>query len=66
MNDIWKKLLAFFGVSLYAIGAIGGVLASGLSGSWFVAVAVAVLAVMAFPKAKEWFNILAPKPKKAA
>ena len=58
MKDIWKKLLAFFGVCLYAVGAIGGVLSSGLTGSWFVAAAVAVLAVMAFPKEKEWFKVL--------
>ena len=58
MENIWKKLLAFFGLAAYAVGTIGGVLASGLSGSWFVAVCVAVLAVMAFPKAKEFFKML--------
>ena len=57
-KSTWKKIVAFFGLCFYAVGGIGGILSSGLSGSWFVAVCVAVLAVMAFPKAKEFFSTL--------
>lgn len=58
MENLWKKLLGFFGLCAYAVGVIGGVLASGLGGSWFVAVCVAALGAMAFPTAKFFWGLL--------
>lgn len=58
MQNLWKKLLGFFGLCAYVVGVIGGVLASGLGGSWFVAVCVAILGAMAFPTARQFFKDL--------
>ena len=51
-------MLGFFGLCAYVVGVIGGVLASGLGGSWFVAVCVAILGAMAFPTARQFFKDL--------
>lgn len=63
MNDetkeTLKKIGCFFGLCAYAVGTIGGVLACGLgAGAWLISACVAVVAVFAFPKAKELFKTL--------
>lgn len=54
-----KKILYLFAISLYGIGAIGGIGYAIYSGAWIIATAVAVLAVMAFPTAKKFYHLLA-------
>ena len=54
-----KKILYFLALCLYALGAIGGIGYVCYSGAWIVAVAVVVLAVMAFPTAKKFYHQLA-------
>lgn len=56
--DFGKKILSFFGLCAYAVGAIGGVGYAIYGKGWFIAACVAVLAVLAFPKAKEFFKNL--------
>ena len=53
-----KQILSFIGVCAYAMGTIGGFGFSAWGGSWPVAIAVLILAVMAFPTAKQlWKNL---------
>ena len=53
-----KKLnfLAFFCLCAYVLGAIGGFGYALYSKAYLITVCIVVLAVMAFPKAKEWWN----------
>lgn len=53
-----KKLnwIAFFGLCAYVLGAIGGFGYALYSKACLIAVCIVVLAIMAFPKAKEWFR----------
>lgn len=52
-NFIYMTLLG-----LYVLGTIGGIGYSIYYGEWITAIAIVVLAVMAFPKAKEYFDYL--------
>lgn len=54
-----KKILYFLALFLYGIGAIGGIGYALYSGAWIVAIAVAVLAAMAWPTAKKLYHLLA-------
>jgi len=56
--DTFKKILRFFGLFAYAVGAIGGFGYSMYCKAYFIAVCVVVLAVMAFPTAQKWFKEL--------
>jgi uncharacterized membrane protein len=51
-----KGLLQFITLALYILGAIGGFGYACYSGAYLIAVAVLVLAVMAFPTAKRIFK----------
>lgn len=53
-----KKLnwIAFFGLCAYVLGAIGGLGYALYSKAYLIAVCIVVLAIMAFPKAKEWWK----------
>lgn len=51
-----KGLLQFITLALYVLGAIGGFGYACYSGAYLIAVAVLVLAVMAFPTAKRIFR----------
>jgi uncharacterized membrane protein len=51
-----KGLLQFITLALYVLGAIGGFGYACYSGAYLIAVAVLVLAVMAFPTAKRIFK----------
>lgn len=53
-----KKIGCFFGLFAYAMGTIGGIGYSIYGGSWPIAIAIAVLAGMAFPTAKKFFTEL--------
>ena len=53
-----KKIISFFCLVAYGIGAIGGFCSSAFGGSWFIAICVAALAAMAFPFAKKCFKEL--------
>ena len=53
-----KKIKDFALVCLYALGAIGGIGYSCYNKAYVIAVGVAALAWMAFPKLKEVFNDL--------
>lgn len=55
---MFKKILQFFGLCAYVVGAIGGFGYAVYSKTGFVAACIVVLAVMAFPTAKEWFKSL--------
>ena len=57
-KSTWKKIVAFFGLCFYAVGSIGGIGYACFCRAWVVAACVAVLAVIAFPKAKEFFSTL--------
>ena len=53
-----KQFLSFIGICAYTMGTIGGFGFSAWGGSWPVAIAVLILAVMAFPTAKQlWKNL---------
>ena len=53
-----KQFLSFIGICAYVMGTIGGFGFSVYGGSWPVAIAVLILAVMAFPTAKQlWKNL---------
>lgn len=54
-----KKIFYFLALFLYGIGAIGGIGYAIYSGAWVIAIAVAVLAIMAFPTAKKLYHLLA-------
>ena len=45
-------------LGLYVLGTIGGIGYCVYYGEWVTSIAIAVLAVMAFPKAKEYFDYL--------
>ena len=51
-----KGLLQFITLTLYVFGAIGGFGYACYNGAYLIAVAVLVLAVMAFPTAKRIFK----------
>lgn len=53
-----KKFGCFFGLFAYAMGVIGGIGYSIYGGSWVIALAIGVLAGMAFPIAKKFFQEL--------
>lgn len=53
-----KKILYFFAICAYVVGAIGGLGWTLYCKAWFIAVCVAALAVMAFPTLKDCFNKL--------
>lgn len=53
-----KKFLYFFAMCAYGVGAIGGFGYALYCKAYFIAVCVVALAVMAFPKAKEFFTKL--------
>ena len=53
-----KQFISFLGICAYTMGTIGGFGFSAWGGSWPVAIAVLILAVMAFPTAKQlWKNL---------
>lgn len=53
-----KQFISFIGICAYTMGTIGGFGFSAWGGSWPVAIAVLILAVMAFPTAKQlWKNL---------
>lgn len=51
-----KQFLSFIGICAYAMGTIGGFGFSAWGGSWPVAIAVLILAVMAWPTVKKLWN----------
>lgn len=53
-----KKAFYFFGLAAYAVGTIGGFGYACFCKAYFIAACVAALAVMAFPKAKEFYHKL--------
>ena len=53
-----KKIGYFFGLAAYAVGAIGGFGWTIYSKAYVIAVAIVVLAFMAFPTAKKWLQAL--------
>lgn len=53
-----KKILCFFALFLYVMGAVGGIGYCLYSHAYLIAIAVAVLAVMAFPTAAKIFNYI--------
>ena len=55
-EKVMKKVFYFVILCLYVLGTIGGVGYTIYYGAWPVAVGVACLAWMAFPKAMECFN----------
>ena len=54
-----KKILYFLALFLYGLGTIGGIGYALYSGAWVIAIAVAVLAAMAWPTAKKLYHLLA-------
>lgn len=54
----WKPIVAFFALFAYLIGTIGGFGSAAYAGEWFIAICIVVLAIMAFPKAKECWKRL--------
>lgn len=55
MKD-FKKILYFFGLFAYILGSIGGFGYALYCKAYVIAIAVVVLAIMAFPTARTWFN----------
>lgn len=53
-----KKIFAFFMLWFYIIGTIGGIIFSFVIDAWYIGIAIAGLAYMAFPKFKEYFEYL--------
>ena len=51
-----KKYTYLIGLFAYAMGTIGGIGYACYAGAWVVAVAVAILGVMAYPTAKEFYK----------
>jgi hypothetical protein len=51
-----KSIFNFAMICLYLLGSIGGLGYALYNKAWLVAIGVAVLAYMAFPKAKEYYN----------
>lgn len=60
---IMKKMLYFFGLFAYALGAIGGFGYALYSKAYLIAVCVVVLAAMAFPTALKWYHKLVEDEK---
>ena len=58
ISTMLKKFGYFFALFAYAVGAIGGFGYAAYCKAWFIAICVVVLAVMAFPTAKKFFNNL--------
>lgn len=56
--ETFKKIFVFFMFWFYIIGSIGGIIFSFVADAWYIAVAIAGLAYMAFPKFKEYFEYL--------
>lgn len=56
-----KYFVALLWLAAYAVGLVGGVGYAAYSGAWVIAICVALLGVMAFPKAKEAFKVLSDK-----
>ena len=54
--NTFKKILKFFGLFAYAVGAIGGFGYAMYCKAYFIGVCVVVLSAMAFPTAKKWFK----------
>jgi hypothetical protein len=54
----FKNIGLFLMLALYVLGTINGVAYSCYIGEYPTAIGVAVLAVMAFPKAKEYYRKL--------
>ena len=53
-----KNFLYMTLLGLYVLGTIGGIGYSIYYDEWVTATGIAILAVMAFPKAKEYFDYL--------
>lgn len=53
-----KKFLSLFGLCAWAVGTIGGIGYSLYCGAGLIAACVAILAAMAFPTAKKWFDTI--------
>ena len=53
-----KKFGYFFGLCAYGLGSIGGFGYAIYSKAYLIAACIVVLAVMAFPTARKWFNHL--------
>lgn len=53
-----KQFLSFIGICAYAMGTIGGFGFSVYGGSWPVAIAVLILAFMAWPTAVNYWKEL--------
>ena len=53
-----KQFLSFIGLCAYAMGTIGGFGFSVYGGSWPVAIAVLILAFMAWPTAVNYWKYL--------
>ena len=53
-----RKFMCFFGMFLYIVGTIGGIGYCLYSHAYVIAIAVAVLAIMAFPTAKTMCKFL--------
>lgn len=50
-----KKILYFIGLFAYAMAIIGGIGYTVYCKAYVIAIAVALMAYMAFPTAKDWF-----------
>lgn len=53
-----RKFYCFFALCAYVVGAIGGFGFAMYSRAYFIAACVVALAVMAFPKARDFFKEL--------
>jgi uncharacterized membrane protein len=53
-----KKYFAFLVLSMYVLGAVGGFGYAMYQGAYLIAVAVVVLALMAFPTAQKYYEFL--------
>ena len=53
-----KKFVAVLWLIVYLVGVIGGIGYAAYSQAWFIAICVALLGVMAFPKFLEAFKEL--------
>lgn len=56
-----KKLFAFVCLCAYVMGAIGGFGYALYGGSWPIAIAIVILAVMAWPTAVNQWRVLNPE-----
>ena len=53
-----KQFLSFFALGAYVLGSIGGFGYAAYSKAWPIAVSVIILAVMAWPQAKKYWQNL--------